>query len=138
MSEANNNPMKGARVVHTMLRVCDVDRSIDFYTRLMGMKLLRRRDHADAKFTLAFLGYGEESEGAALIELTYNWGRDEGYDIGTGFGHIAIGVPDVTAACAHLAKEGVKMPVPPKAGPSGKTLAFVEDPDGYRIELVTR
>jgi lactoylglutathione lyase len=138
MSEANDNPLKGARVLHTMLRVRDMDRSIDFYTRLLGMKLLRRRDFEDGKFTLAFVGYGEESEGAALIELTYNWGRDEGYEIGSGYGHIAIGVPDVAVACARLAAEGVKMPVPPKPGPSGKTLAFVEDPDGYRIELLTR
>ncbi|MGE0651528.1 MAG: lactoylglutathione lyase [Alphaproteobacteria bacterium] len=137
MSEQGNTAMGKARLLHTMLRVRDLDRSIEFYTDHLGMKLLRRRDYPNGKFTLAFVGYGDETEGA-VIELTYNWGREEGYEIGTGYGHIAIGVPDVAAACARLAAAGVKIPVPPKPGPSGRTLAFVEDPDGYRIELLTR
>ncbi len=134
---ASNPAMRGARLLHTMLRVRDLDRSIDFYTRLLGMRLLRRNDNPDGKYTLAFLGYGEESD-TTVIELTYNWGREEGYTVGTGYGHIAIGVPDVEAACAVLAREGVKLPVPPKKRPSGNWMAFAEDPDGYRVELLTR
>jgi len=126
-----------ARLLHTMFRVKDLDKSIDFYTRHLGMKLLRRRDDAGGKFTLAFVGYGEESD-TGVIELTYNWDREEGYELGTAYGHIAIGVPNVTVVCEALAGEGVKIPVPPKKSPSGNTLAFVEDPDGYRIELLTR
>jgi lactoylglutathione lyase len=137
MSEQGNTAMGKARLLHTMLRVRDLDRSIGFYTRHLGMTLLRRRDYPNGKFTLAFVGYGDETEGAVL-ELTYNWDREEGYEIGTGYGHIAIGVPDVAAACSRLAEAGVRIPVPPKPGPSGRTLAFVEDPDGYRIELLTR
>ena len=135
---ARTNPaMERARLLHTMLRVKDLDRSIDFYTRLLGMKLLRKKDDEAGKYTLAFLGYGEESD-TAVIELTYNWGREEGYTVGTGYGHIAIGVPDVEAACRVLAAEGVRLPVPPKKRPSGNWMAFAEDPDGYRIELLSR
>lgn len=129
--------MARARLLHTMLRVRDLDRSIDFYTRLLGMKLLRTKDDEKGKYTLAFLGYGEETD-TAVIELTYNWGREEGYDLGTGYGHIAIGVPDVKAACRMLEAEGVRLPVPPKKRPSGNWMAFAEDPDGYRIELLSR
>lgn len=140
MSEATTatgNALKGARILHTMLRVRDLDRSIDFYTRHLGMTLIRRKDYPDGKFTLAFLGYGPESAGAVL-ELTYNWDRPDGYELGSAYGHIAIGVPDVPAVCAKLAADGVKIPIGPKPSPGGKTLAFVEDPDGYRIELLTR
>lgn len=138
MDDAPAKPaLADARLLHTMLRVKDLERSLDFYTRLLGMKLLRRRDYPDGKYTLAFVGYGDESD-TAVIELTHNWGREEDYTIGTGYGHIAIGVPDVEAACAALAQEGVKMPVPPKKRPSGNWLAFVEDPDGYRVELLQR
>jgi lactoylglutathione lyase len=126
-----------ARLLHTMLRVRDLDKSIDFYTRHLGMKLLRRRDDADGQYTLVFVGYGEEAE-TGVIELTYNWGHEEGYELGTAYGHIAIGVPNVEAVCEALAQEGIKIPVPPKKRPSGNTLAFIEDPDGYRIELLTR
>ncbi|MFT5540022.1 MAG: lactoylglutathione lyase [Alphaproteobacteria bacterium] len=126
-----------ARLLHTMLRVRDLDKSIDFYTRHLGMKLLRRRDDADGKYTLVFVGYGEEAD-TGVIELTYNWDREEGYELGTAYGHIAIGVPNVAAVCEALAQEGVKISVPPKKRPSGNTLAFIEDPDGYRIELLTR
>lgn len=132
----NETAISGGRMLHTMLRVRDLEKSIDFYTRLLGMKLLRRKDYPGGEFTLAFVGYGEEKD-HAVLELTYNWGQQEPYDLGSGFGHIAIGVPDVYAACDRLAAEGVKIPRP--AGPmkhGGSVIAFVEDPDGYKIELV--
>ena len=124
------------RMLHTMIRVKDLDKSLDFYTRLMGMKVLRKRDVPAGKYSLAFVGYGEERDNA-VIELTYNWGKDDGYEMGTAFGHLAIGVPDAYAVCERLAAEGVKIPRP--AGPvqHGTTvIAFVEDPDGYKIELI--
>ncbi len=127
-----------SRLLHTMLRVFDLDRSIDFYTRLMGMRLLRRREVPEGRYTLAFVGYGAE-ETHTVLELTYNWDQKEPYDLGTAFGHLAIAVPDVYAACAALAKEGVKIPRP--AGPlkfGTSHIAFIEDPDGYRIELIQR
>ena len=127
----------GYRMLHTMLRVGDLDKSIDFYTRLLGMKLLRKRDVPAGKYTLAFVGYGEETDNA-VIELTYNYGKDS-YEMGTAFGHLAIGMPDVYKTCEQLAKEGVKIPRP--AGPvqHGTTvIAFVEDPDGYKIELIQK
>ena len=126
------------RFLHTMLRVRDLDKSLDFYTRLLGMKLLRRKDYPSGEFTLAFVGYGDE-ENNTVVELTYNWGRTEPYDLGTAYGHIAIGVPDIYATCAALEKEGVKIPRPP--GPmkhGGSVIAFIEDPDGYKIELIER
>lgn len=126
-----------ARILHTMLRVRDLERSIDFYTRHFGMTLLRTKESEQGRFTLVFLGYGDEAD-TAVLELTYNWGREEGYDLGTGYGHIAIGVPDVQAVCESLEAGGVKLPVPPKKSPSGNWMAFAEDPDGYRIELLSR
>jgi lactoylglutathione lyase len=123
------------RVLHTMIRVGDLDRSIRFYTEVLGMKLLRRKDYPDGKFTLAFVGYGPESE-HAVIELTYNYGVDR-YDLGSGFGHIALGVDDAHAACEAIKRRGGK--VVREAGPMkhGTTvIAFVEDPDGYKIELI--
>ena len=126
------------RLLHTMIRVIDLEKSIDFYTRLLGMSLLRRADYPGGRFTLAFVGYGDEAA-TAVIELTHNWDQTEPYAIGGGFGHIAIGVPDIHAACARLAAEGVPIPRPP--GPmkhGGTVIAFVEDPDGYRIELIER
>jgi lactoylglutathione lyase len=125
------------RVLHTMIRVGDLDRSIKFYTDVLGMKLLRRKDYPDGKFTLAFVGYGPETE-HAVVELTYNWGTDK-YDLGNGFGHVALEVEDVYAACAEIKKRGGK--VTREAGPMkhGSTvIAFVEDPDGYKIELIQR
>ncbi|MDE2198848.1 MAG: lactoylglutathione lyase [Rhodospirillales bacterium] len=125
------------RYLHTMLRVSDLDRSVNFYTELFGMTELRRRDVPDGKYTLAFLGYGDE-EHNTVLELTYNWGVDH-YEIGTAFGHLAIGMPDVYAACAKLRAAGAK--ITREAGPVkfGTTvIAFVEDPDGYKIELVQR
>jgi len=126
------------RMLHTMVRVLDLEKSIDFYTRLLGMGLIRRKDYESGRFTLAFVGYGDESAGA-VIELTHNWDQKEPYTIGSGFGHMAIGVPDIYGTCEKLAKEGVKIPRPP--GPmkhGGSVIAFIEDPDGYKIELIER
>ncbi len=123
------------RILHTMLRVGDLQRSIDFYTRVLGMTLLRQKDYPDGRFTLAFVGYGPESE-QAVIELTYNWGVAH-YELGTGFGHIAIEVDDVHEAVETIRQRGGK--ILRDAGPmnAGTTLiAFVEDPDGYPIELI--
>ncbi len=123
------------RILHTMLRVGDLTRSIDFYTKVLGMTLLRRKDYPDGRFTLAFVGYGAESEQAA-IELTYNWDT-EAYDLGNGYGHIALEVDDVYQACAEIRERGGK--ILREAGPmnAGTTIiAFVEDPDGYPIELL--
>jgi lactoylglutathione lyase len=125
------------RILHTMLRVGDLDRSIAFYTEVVGMRVLRRNDYPDGKFTLAFVGYQDETEGA-VIELTYNWGVDK-YELGTAFGHIALEVEDAYAACDEIRKRGGK--VVREAGPMkhGTTvIAFVEDPDGYKIELIQR
>jgi lactoylglutathione lyase len=124
-------------MLHTMLRVGNLDRSIDFYTQVLGMKLLRRNDYPDGKFTLAFVGYGEERD-HTVLELTHNWDT-ESYDLGTGYGHIAIEVDDAYAACdAVKAKGGT---VTREAGPMkhGKTvIAFVTDPDGYKIEFIQK
>jgi lactoylglutathione lyase len=123
------------RMLHTMIRTGDLDRSIDFYTNVLGMKVLRRRDYPDGKFTLAFVGYGDESD-HTVIELTHNWGVDR-YEMGTGYGHIAIEVDDVYAACEDVKRRGGT--VTREAGPMkhGSTvIAFVADPDGYKIELI--
>lgn len=123
------------RLLHTMLRTGDLDRAIAFYTEVLGMQLLRRQDYPEGKFTLAFVGYGVEKENT-VIELTYNWGVDH-YDLGKGFGHIAIEVDDAYAACAEIKRRGGT--VVREAGPmnAGTTIiAFVADPDGYYIELI--
>ena len=123
------------RILHTMLRVGDLDRSLAFYTDVLGMKLLRRHDYPEGKFTLAFVGYGDE-QSSAVIELTHNWGV-ESYDLGAGYGHIAIEVADARQACEQVRARGGK--VVREAGPMkhGSTvIAFVEDPDGYRIEFI--
>jgi lactoylglutathione lyase len=137
-SQADGSATLGkARMLHTMVRVHDLDRSIKFYTELLGMKLIRRTDYPEGKFTNVFVGYGDEAT-HTVLELTYNW-EHAPYDLGDGYGHIALGVPDVYAACDRLAKAGAKIPRP--AGPMkhGTTvIAFVEDPDGYKIELVQR
>ncbi len=123
------------RLLHTMLRVGNLDASIEFYTAVLGMKLLRRKDYPDGEFTLAFVGYGNEDENT-VIELTHNWGTER-YDLGAGYGHIAIEVDDVYAAADEVKQRGGK--VIREAGPmnAGTTIiAFVEDPDGYQIELL--
>jgi lactoylglutathione lyase len=125
------------RLLHTMLRVGDLQRSIDFYTRVLGMKLLRTTDRPEQKYTLAFVGYGTNPDHAE-IELTYNYGIDK-YDIGTAYGHIALGVPDVYGACDAIRKNGgnvTREPGPVKGGTT--VIAFVTDPDGYKIELIER
>ncbi len=123
------------RILHTMLRVGDLDRSIDFYTNVLGMKLLRQQDYPEGSFTLAFLGYGPESE-EAVLELTYNWDQHE-YDLGDGYGHIAIEVDDVYQAAERIRERGGKILREPGPMNAGSTIiAFVEDPDGYAIELL--
>jgi len=125
------------RILHTMIRVGDLERSLRFYTEVLGMRLLRRQDYPEGKFTLAFVGYEDESSGA-VIELTYNWDVDR-YELGTGFGHIAIEVPDAYAACDEIKRRGGT--VAREAGPMkhGTTvIAFVIDPDGYKLELIQK
>jgi len=125
------------RLLHTMLRVADLDKSIAFYTEMLGMRLLRRQDYPEGRFTLAFVGYQDERDGA-VIELTHNWDTDA-YDHGNAFGHIAVAVADAYAACEAIRTRGGR--VVREAGPMkhGSTvIAFVEDPDGYRIELIQR
>lgn len=125
------------RILHTMLRVGNLDKSIDFYTNVLGMRELRRKEYPDGRFTLAFVGYADESE-TAVLELTHNWDTPK-YDLGSGYGHIAIEVPDAYKACEEVKKRGGK--VTREAGPMkhGTTvIAFVEDPDGYKIEFIQR
>ena len=130
--------MTQPRLLHTMIRVRDLDRSVAFYTSMLGMKELRRSEVPAGKYTLAFVGYGDEAS-SAVIELTYNWDQSTPYEMGTGFGHLAVGMPDVAKACADIKASGGK--VTREAGPvqHGTTIiAFVEDPDGYKVELVQR
>lgn len=125
------------RILHTMLRVGDLERSLRFYTEILGMRLLRRTDYPEGKFTLAFVGYGEEAD-TAVLELTYNWGVEK-YELGNAFGHVAIAVDDAYKACEEVKRRGGK--VTREAGPMkhGTTvIAFVEDPDAYKIELIQR
>ena len=130
--------MSTPRFLHTMLRVRDLDRSIAFYTKLMGMKELRRQEVPAGKYTLAFVGYDEESVQAA-VELTYNWDQTEQYDLGSGFGHLAVGMPDIYKACADIKAAGGTVSREPGPVKFGTTeIAFVEDPDGYKIELIQR
>ncbi len=125
------------RLLHTMIRVGDLDRSIRFYTEALGMQLLRRKDYPGGRFTLAFVGYGDESN-EAVIELTHNWDATT-YDLGDGFGHIAIGVEDIEGACARVRELGGRVTREPGPMQHGSTvIAFVEDPDGYKIEFIER
>ena len=123
------------RILHTMLRVRDLDASLRFYTESLGMKLLRRKDYPGGEFTLAFVGYGDESD-HSVLELTYNWdGR--AYQLGDAFGHVAIGVDDIHAVCERLRAEGARITREPGPMKHGSTvIAFVEDPDGYKVELI--
>jgi lactoylglutathione lyase len=123
------------RLLHTMIRVNDLDESLRFYCDTLGMKLLRKQDYPSGRFTLAFVGYGSEDK-AAVIELTYNWDTHQ-YDLGNAFGHLALGTPDIHKTCEELRAKGgkiVREPGPMKHG--GAEIAFVEDPNGYRIELI--
>jgi lactoylglutathione lyase len=125
------------RIMHTMIRVVDLDKSIDFYTKIFGMQLLRKHDYPDGKFTLAFVGYGNEDSNT-VIELTHNW-ETKSYELGNAFGHIAIAVPDAYKACDEITALGGNVVRP--AGPmkfGGGNIAFVKDPDGYMIELIER
>ena len=125
------------RLLHTMIRVNDLDESLRFYCERLGMKLLRKQDYPGGRFTLAFVGYGDEATGS-VVELTYNWDTHH-YDTGTGFGHLAIGVSDIYKTCDELRAKGVKIvrePGPMKHG--GTEIAFIEDPNGYRVELIQR
>ena len=133
MKEASNY-----RLLPTMIRVKDLDKSIEFYSQHLGMKVLRKKDFPGGKFTNVFMGYGEESNNTVL-ELTYNWDQVEEYTHGSGFGHLAVAVPNIYQACEKMGKEGVSIPRPP--GPmkhSTTVIAFIEDPDGYKIELIAR
>lgn len=121
---------------HTMIRVLDLDKSIEFYTNLLGMKLLRKNDYPEGKFTLAFVGYGDEDNNT-VVELTHNWGREEPYEIGEGFGHLALGVRDIHGICKELEAAGADIPRPPGPMKHGTTeIAFIRDPDGYMVELI--
>jgi len=125
------------RLLHTMIRVNDLDESLRFYCEHLGMTLLRRQDYPGGRFTLAFVGYGDEAS-QAVVELTYNWDTHS-YDIGNGFGHLAVGVDDIYSVCDVLRAKGVKVVRPPGPMQHGSTvIAFVEDPNGYRIELIQR
>lgn len=123
------------RLLHTMLRVGNLDESLEFYCNILGMKLLRRKDYPEGKFTLAFVGYGDESD-HTVVELTYNWGVEK-YDLGNSFGHLAIGVDDIYATCETIKNLGGKVTREPGPMKHGKTvIAFIEDPDGYKVELI--
>ena len=124
--------------LHTMLRVRNLENSVNFYTGLLGMKELRRSEVPEGKYTLAFIGYGEEKS-HTVLELTYNWGQDDGYALGSAFGHLALGVPNIYATCDALRQAGVKITREPGPVKFGTTvIAFIEDPDGYKIELIER
>lgn len=123
------------RILHTMLRVGELERSLKFYTEVLGMHLLRRKDYPGGEFTLAFVGYGPEDE-TAVLELTHNWGTDS-YDLGDGYGHVAVGVDDIYAVCDRIREAGGEITREPGPMKHGKTvIAFVKDPDGYKVELI--
>lgn len=123
------------RMLHTMLRVGNLEKSLDFYCNILGMKLLRQKDYPGGEFTLAFVGYGDESDNT-VIELTYNWGVEK-YDLGDGYGHIALGVDDIYGTCEQIKAQGGKVTREPGPMKHGSTvIAFVTDPDGYKIELI--
>ena len=132
--ETNSN----FRLLHTMIRVKDLDKSLNFYCDILGMKLLRKTDFPGGKFTLAFVGYGDEKD-STVIELTHNWDQEEPYDLGNGFGHLALGVQDIYGVCDKLVAQGVNIPRPPGPMKHGTSvIAFIEDPDGYKVELIER
>jgi lactoylglutathione lyase len=123
------------RMLHTMLRVGNLEKSLDFYCNVLGMKLLRQKDYPGGEFTLAFVGYGDEAD-HTVLELTYNWGTDK-YDLGNGYGHIALGVDDIYGTCDRIRAQGGKVTREPGPMKHGSTvIAFIEDPDGYKVELI--
>jgi lactoylglutathione lyase len=127
-----------ARILHTMLRVKNLETSIKFYTEILGMSLLRKQEFEGGRFTLAFVGYGSE-ETNTVLELTFNWDETSGYDLGKGYGHIALGVPDIYSTCEQLRIAGARIVREPGPMKHGNTIiAFVEDPDGYQLELIER
>ncbi len=124
------------RLAHTMIRIRDLDKSIAFYTGLLGMTVLHKSDYPDGKFTNVFVGYGDE-DSTAVVELTHNWDQEEPYDLGSGWGHMAIEMSDIYATCDALSAQGLNIPRPPGPMMHGTThIAFIEDPDGYKIELI--
>lgn len=126
------------RLLHIMIRVLDLEKSIDFYTRHLGMSVLRRTDYPNGKFTLVFVGYGSEKTNT-VVELTHNWNETEPYEIGSGFGHLALAVPNIYEACDLMRIEGVTISREPGPMKYGKSIiAFIEDPDGYKVELIER
>jgi lactoylglutathione lyase len=130
--------MTDFRLLHTMIRVRDLDKSLDFYTGHLGMKVLRKQDYPGGRFTLAFVGYGDEKDNT-VIELTHNWDQAEPYELGSGFGHLAVAVPDIYGACTEMEAQGVSITRPPGPMKHGSTvIAFIEDPDGYKVELIER
>ncbi len=136
----SNNDVTGqpTRILHCMLRVLDLERSLHFYRDLLGMRVLRKKDYPSGRFTNVFVGYGSE-DSAAVVELTCNWGRTEPYDHGEAFGHVALASPDIYTLCRRLHNHGVEItrePGPMKDG--GPEIAFLRDPDGYRIEVIQR
>jgi lactoylglutathione lyase len=138
VSQTTEKGQGALRFLHTMIRVRDIEKSILFYTTHFGMELLRRKDYPEGRFTLAFLGFGPEDT-HTVLELTYNWDQETPYEVGTGFGHIAFGVSDIYKVCEELANTGVKITRSPGPMKHGTTvIAFLEDPDGYKIELIER
>lgn len=135
MSE-DNTAAQEFRMAHTMIRVRDLEKSLDFYTRLLGMQVLRQKDYPGGRFTNTFIGYGPE-ESHTVIEMTHNWDQNEPYDMGSGWGHLALEVPDVYATCALLEENGAQITRPPGPMKHGtRVIAFIQDPDGYKIELL--
>jgi lactoylglutathione lyase len=130
------SPQSGFRLAHTMIRVVDLDRTLDFYTRLLGMRVLRQSEYPGGRFTNTFIGYDEE-DASTVIELTWNWDQTDPYDLGNGWGHLALEVPDVYATCEQMAAEGTRIARPPGPMKHGtRVIAFIEDPNGYKIELL--
>ena len=136
MDTATSVAKTNFRMLHTMLRVRDLDKSLKFFCDALGMRVLRKQDYPEGRFTLAFVGYGGEDD-HTVLELTYNWDQDKPYELGGGYGHVAIGVPDIYKTCEELEKKGIKIVRPPGPMKHGTTvIAFVEDPDGYKVELI--